>query len=82
MFGSAGSLQPELPSAASAEIGHAFREILAEDCLAIVESVCAGELAAADVRSIASEHALIQPRFVARLGLAAAAIMVLLLLAL
>lgn len=67
------------PSVASADLGQAFREILAEDCLAIVEAVCAGELAAADVRSIASDHAVIQPRFAARLGLAALAIALLLL---
>jgi len=62
------------PSVATAEIGHAFREILAEDCHAIVEAVCAGELAAADVRSIASDHAVIQPHFVAKLGLVAVAV--------
>jgi creatinine amidohydrolase len=67
------------PSVASAAIGHAFREVLVEDCLAIVEAVCAGELAPADVRSIASDHALIQPHFVARLGVAAAALVLLLL---
>jgi len=67
------------PSVASAELGHAFREILAEDCLAIVEAVCAGELAPAAVRSIASDHAVIQPRFAARLGLVAAAVAALLL---
>ena len=61
------------PSVATAEIGHAFREILAEDCHAIVEAVCAGEVAPGDVRSIASDHAVIQPHFFARLGVAAAA---------
>lgn len=68
------------PSVASAEIGHAFREVLAADCHAIVESVCAGEMAPAEVRSIASDHALIQPGFATRVGLAAAAVAVLLLL--
>jgi creatinine amidohydrolase len=61
------------PSVASPEIGRAFREVLAEDCLAIAESVVDGRLAPADVRSIASDHALIHPAFVRRLGLAAAA---------
>jgi creatinine amidohydrolase len=60
------------PSVATAEIGHAFRQLLADDCLSIVEAVCAGEMAATDVRSIASEHAVIQPHFLAKLALAAA----------
>jgi creatinine amidohydrolase/Fe(II)-dependent formamide hydrolase-like protein len=61
------------PSVASADIGRAFREVLAEDCLALAEAVVAGQLPAADVRSIASDHAVIQPAFLRRLGLAAAA---------
>ena len=61
------------PSVASAEIGGAFREILAEDCLAIAEAVVGGRLPAADVRSIASDHAVIQPAFLRRFGMAAAA---------
>ncbi|MEW6270539.1 MAG: creatininase family protein [Thermodesulfobacteriota bacterium] len=68
------------PSVASAEIGHAFREILAEDCLATVEDVCLGRVPAHEVRSIASEHAVIQPGFVARVGIAAALAIALLLL--
>ncbi|HEY8517614.1 MAG TPA: creatininase family protein [Candidatus Binatia bacterium] len=68
------------PSVASAEIGHAFREILAEDCLEIVENVCLGRVAAHEVRSIASEHAVIQPGFAARVGIAAALVVALLLL--
>jgi creatinine amidohydrolase/Fe(II)-dependent formamide hydrolase-like protein len=68
------------PSVASPEIGRAFREVLAEDCLAIVEDVCAGRMPAHDVRSIASEHAIIQPGFVAKLGLATALVLALLLL--
>jgi creatinine amidohydrolase/Fe(II)-dependent formamide hydrolase-like protein len=67
------------PSAASAEIGHAFRELLAADCLEIVEAVVDGRLRADEVRSIASDHAVIQPRFWPRVGLAAAAAAVLLL---
>ena len=60
------------PAIASAEIGRAFREILAGDCLELVEAVCAGRMKAEDVRSIASDHAVIQPRFLARLGVIAA----------
>jgi creatinine amidohydrolase len=60
------------PSAASAALGHAFREVLAADCLEIVEGVCLGTTPPESVRSIASDHALIQPRFVLRIGLAAA----------
>jgi hypothetical protein len=67
------------PSAATAAIGHAFREILAEDCLALVEAVCLEGKPAAEVRSIASEHALIQPGFALKLGLAVAALALLLL---
>ncbi|MCW5889131.1 MAG: creatininase family protein [bacterium] len=66
------------PSAASAEIGHAFREILAADCLEIVEAVVDGRLRAEEVRSVASDHALIQPRFWPRVGMAAAAAVLLL----
>jgi creatinine amidohydrolase len=56
------------PSVASAEIGHAFRELLARDCLEIVEAVTAGRRYAADVRSIASDHAAIQPGFLVKAG--------------
>ena len=51
------------PSVASVELGHAFREILARDCLEIVEQVTAGRRVASAVRSIASDHAVIQPGF-------------------
>ena len=51
------------PSVASVELGQAFREILARDCLEVVEQVTAGRRVAADVRSIASDHAVIQPGF-------------------
>lgn len=60
------------PSAATAELGHAFREVLAADCLEIVEAVCLGGTPPESVRSIASDHAVIQPRFLLRVGVAAA----------
>jgi len=66
------------PSVASAEIGRAFKEILAEDCTAIVTDVVRGALAPENVRSIASDHAVIQPGFFARLALAAAVLAALL----
>jgi creatinine amidohydrolase len=68
------------PSVASAEIGHAFREVMVRECLAIIEGVTAGEMRAADVRTIASDHAFIQPRFWPKVGLAAAAVLALMLL--
>lgn len=60
------------PSAASAELGHAIRETMIQGCLEYVERVTSGELAAADVRSIASDPAIIQPGFWQRVGLGAA----------
>lgn len=60
------------PSAASAELGHVFRELLAGDCLETVEAVCLGGVAPESVRSIASDHVVIQPRFLFRVGIAAA----------
>lgn len=63
------------PSVASAEIGRAFRELLVEDCLWLTEAVAEGRIRAGDVRSIASDHAVIQPGFVGRVGLAAAAVL-------
>jgi hypothetical protein len=62
------------PSVASVDLGRAFRELLAEDCLALTEEVVAGRMRAGDVRSIASDHAVIQPTFWRRVGLAAAAV--------
>jgi creatinine amidohydrolase/Fe(II)-dependent formamide hydrolase-like protein len=59
------------PSAASAELGHAIRQVTVEDCLALVERVTNGELRAAEVRSIASDSVLIHPLFLRRLALAA-----------
>jgi creatinine amidohydrolase/Fe(II)-dependent formamide hydrolase-like protein len=60
------------PSAASAELGHAIRETMVEGCLKYVEKVTGGELAAEEVRSIASDPAIIQPGFWQRLGLISA----------
>ncbi len=60
------------PSAASAELGQAIRETMVQGCLEYVEKVTRGQLAARDVRSIASEPAIIQPGFWQRLGLIAA----------
>jgi len=62
------------PSVASAAIGHAFREVLAEECLALVEQVCVEGRPATAVRSIASDHAVIQPGFLLKAGVAAAAV--------
>jgi hypothetical protein len=64
------------PSVASVEIGRAFRELLVRDCLEIVEAVTSRRRDAADVRSIASDHAVIQPGFAVKAGLAAAAVVV------
>lgn len=61
------------PAVASAELGHIFRELLARECLALIEDVASGRKRALDVRSIASEPMLIQPRFWPRIGMAAAA---------
>jgi hypothetical protein len=66
------------PSVASAELGHAFRQVMVEDCLALVERVVRGEQRADEVRSIASEPAIIQPYFWRRLGLGTAAVVALL----
>ncbi len=57
------------PSAASAELGHAIRETMIQGCLDYAEKVTGGELAAEEVRSIASDPAIIQPGFWQRLGL-------------
>lgn len=67
------------PSVASAAIGRAFREVMVQECLAIVEAVTAGAQRAVDVRSIASDPAIIQPYFWPRLGLAAALLALLIL---
>jgi creatinine amidohydrolase len=62
------------PAVASAEIGHAFREVMAAECLKLVEAVTSGTLAASAVRSIASDAPIIQPQFWPRVGLGAAAV--------
>lgn len=62
------------PSAASADLGHAIRETMVQGCLEYVERVTSGELAADEVRSIASEPAIIQPGFWQRAGLVTAAV--------
>jgi creatinine amidohydrolase/Fe(II)-dependent formamide hydrolase-like protein len=60
------------PSAASAELGNAIRETMVQGCLEYAERVTSGELPADEVRSIASEPAIIQPGFWQRLGLISA----------
>jgi creatinine amidohydrolase/Fe(II)-dependent formamide hydrolase-like protein len=66
------------PSIASAALGHAFRQVMVEDCLAVVEGVVRGEQRAEEVRTIASDPPIIQPYFWRRLGLGAAAVVALL----
>jgi len=68
------------PAVASAEIGRIFRELLANGCHELVEDVTSGRKAAADVRSIASDPLVIQPGVLSRLGMAAAAVIALLVL--
>ena len=68
------------PSVACAEIGKAFREVMVQECLSIVEAVTAGRTAATEVRSIASDPPIIQPNFWPRLGLAALVVLALLVL--
>jgi hypothetical protein len=65
------------PSVASAELGHAFRQLMVEDCLALVESVARGERRAEDVRSVASDPIIIHPLFWRRLALATGALLAL-----
>ncbi len=61
------------PSVASPEMGRAFRQVMVEDCLAIVESVTSGGTRAVDVASIASQAPVVHPLFLRRLGLGALA---------
>ncbi len=68
------------PSIATAEIGNAFREVMVRECLEMVEDVTTGRARAIDIRSIASDHFAIQPNFGLKLGLAAAALLALLVL--
>lgn len=60
------------PSAGSAELGAAVREVMVQGCLEYVEKVTSGQMDARDVRSIASDPPIIQPGFWQRVGLAAA----------
>jgi len=60
------------PSASSPELGHAIREAMVQGCLEYVERVTKGELRSQDVRSIASEPAMIQPGFWRRVALVSA----------
>lgn len=62
------------PSAGSEELGHAIRETMVQGCLEYVEAVTSGEIGSAEVRSIASDPAIIQPGFWRRIGLLAAAV--------
>jgi creatinine amidohydrolase len=68
------------PSVASPALGAAFREVMVRECLQLVEAVTSGAMRASDVRSIASEHAAIQPHFGWKVGLAAAVVLTLLVL--
>jgi creatinine amidohydrolase len=65
------------PAVASAELGHAFRDVMADECLRIVESVTSGRKCANEVRSIASDAPIIQPYFWSRLVGAAAVLVAL-----
>jgi hypothetical protein len=51
------------PAVASVEVGRTYAELPVEMCLEDVEAVTEGRMSPADVRSIASDHALIQPGF-------------------
>jgi hypothetical protein len=67
------------PAIASAALGHAFRDVMADECLQIVESVTSGRRTAQEVRSIASDPPIIQPYFWSRLAGAVAALIALVL---
>ena len=60
------------PGIASEELGHAFRRVMVDECLKAVETVTSGELEATAIRSIASDAPIIQPKFWAHVGIAAA----------
>lgn len=66
------------PAVASAELGHAFRHVMAEDCLGLLEAVVNGEKDAREIRSIASDPAPIQPWFWTRVAAVAALVALLL----
>ena len=65
------------PSVASAEMGTIFRELMVRECLSIVEGVTAGRMSALEVRSIASDHAIVRPNFLPGLAVAAAVLLAL-----
>lgn len=65
------------PAVASAELGRAFRDVMVDECLQIVESVTSGRKSAEDVRSIASDAPIIQPYFWSRVAGAVAALVAL-----
>jgi len=77
-YGGAAASYKGDPSVASVEIGRAFREVMVQECLRVVEAVTDGRTAATEVRSIASDPAVIQPHFWPKVGLAAALLLVLL----
>jgi len=66
------------PAVGSPELGHAFRHVMADECLKIVDDVTSGKTKGADVRSIASTPPVIQPNFLPRLGMGAAMLALLL----
>jgi creatinine amidohydrolase/Fe(II)-dependent formamide hydrolase-like protein len=68
------------PAVASVELGHAFRHVMADECLKLLEAVTSGQLKGVDVRSIASDPAVIQPQFWPRVGFVAALIAALVIL--
>ena len=55
------------PSVASAELGEAFRRLLAEETLAVVEKVLSGELRPEEVRSKRTDFLVLHPLFFRRL---------------
>lgn len=69
-----------VPAVASVEIGNVFRELLARECLRHVEDVTSGRRSALEVRSIASDSAIIQPKFWPTVGFAAACVVGILIL--
>ena len=51
------------PAAAAADLGRAYAELSVRACLADLEAVVSGRASAAEIRSIASDPAFIQPNF-------------------
>ncbi len=66
------------PAVASIELGHAFREVMVRDCLEMIEQVTKGVVSAEAIRSIASDHPLIQPLVWRRVAWASVAIVLVL----